>query len=202
MQCSSCEAQSRLASSGFSISFSLISLTLNGAQFFFEDTAIIIDETPFKPEPHTQNPDPLTPSTPYAQSTLHPRSPNTVWVSNLTKCASTTGSIYLSPVMDLYDRSIIAFSCSTSPSTKVTAKSLADAFHTAQPAPRLMVHTDQEFQYRHEPWHSLLNEHGTVQLMRRKGNCYDDSIIENSFSHLKAELFRLKHSPTHSPSAT
>ena len=87
-----------------------------------------------------------------------------------------------SPVMDLYDRSIIAFSCSTSPSTKVTAKSLADAFHTAQPAPRLMVHTDQEFQYRHEPWHSLLNEHGTVQLMRRKGNCYDDSIIENSFS--------------------
>lgn len=139
MRCSSCEAQSRLASSGFSISFSLISLTLNGAQFFFEDTTIIIDETPFKPEPHTQNPDPLTPSTPYAQSTLHPRSPNTVWVSNLTKCASTTGSIYLSPVMDLYDRSIIAFSCSTSPSTKVTAKSLADAFHTAQPAPRLMV---------------------------------------------------------------
>ncbi|EEI63353.1 hypothetical protein HMPREF0293_1257 [Corynebacterium glucuronolyticum ATCC 51866] len=46
----------RLASCEFSISFSLISLTLLGSKFFFEDTIVIIGEAPFKSEPHTQNP--------------------------------------------------------------------------------------------------------------------------------------------------
>jgi putative transposase len=51
------------------------------------------------------------------------------------------------------------------------------------------VHSDQGFQYQHASWRKLLLGAGAVQSMSRKGNCYDNAVMENSFGHLKEELF-------------
>jgi transposase InsO family protein len=50
-------------------------------------------------------------------------------------------------------------------------------------------HSDQGFQYQHASWRALLAGAGAVQSMSRKGNCYDNAVMENFFGHLKEELF-------------
>ena len=122
--------------------------------------------------------------------------PNQVWVSDVTEFALTGSKLYLSPVIDLHDHAVIAWSMSTSPSTAFTNASLRQAFDTLPaPAPGLMVHTDQGFQYRHRSWQALLARNHAVQSMSRKGNCYDNSLAENFFGHLKSEAF-LEGMPT------
>ncbi|WP_029108220.1 IS3 family transposase, partial [Mycobacterium sp. URHD0025] len=51
------------------------------------------------------------------------------------------------------------------------------------------VHSDQGFQYRHWSWRKLLGDVEAVQSMSRKGNCYDNAVMENFFGHLKSEMF-------------
>ena len=53
----------------------------------------------------------------------------------------------------------------------------------------VIIHTDQGYHYHHQSWISQLVEHQCVQSMSRKGNCYDNSVMENFFSHLKEEMF-------------
>ena len=52
-----------------------------------------------------------------------------------------------------------------------------------------MVHSDQGFQYQHRSWRSLLSDAGATQSMSRRGNCFDNAVIENFFGHLKEEIF-------------
>ncbi len=55
------------------------------------------------------------------------------------------------------------------------------------------MHTDQGTQYRHSSWGDELVVHGAIQSMSRRGNCHDNSIAENNFSHLKAEMYHGEH---------
>lgn len=118
-----------------------------------------------------------------------PDKPNTVWVSDVTEFQVCGTKVYLSPVMDLYDRSILAYELSASPSTALTSASLKKALMWHEPGVGLMVHTDQGFQYQHASWRKLIESAGGVQSMSRKGNCYDNAVMENFFGHLKAEMY-------------
>lgn len=51
------------------------------------------------------------------------------------------------------------------------------------------MHTDQGFQYQHSTWRDLIKSIGGVQSMSRKGNCYDNAVMENFFGHLKTEMY-------------
>lgn len=115
--------------------------------------------------------------------------PNQKWVSDVTEFRVANRKVYLSPLMDLCDRRIISFTVSTSPTTAFTAASLKAAFELERPAKGLIVHTDQGFQYQHSSWRDLIGKHHGVQSMSRKGNCYDNAVMENFFGHLKAEMF-------------
>jgi putative transposase len=97
--------------------------------------------------------------------------------------------LYLSPVMDLFDRQIISHSIGTSPNLSLTNDSLREALSCLQPGQQPLVHSDQGFQYQHASWRNLLQGAGAVQSMSRKGNCYDNAVMENFFGHLKEELF-------------
>jgi len=92
-------------------------------------------------------------------------------------------------VMDLFDRSIVAHTVATSPSTAFTSASLAQAIKACAPEPGWMIHTDQGFQYQHSSWRTLISQHQGVQSMSRKGNCYDNAVMENFFGHLKTEMY-------------
>lgn len=115
--------------------------------------------------------------------------PNKAWVSDVTEFRVAGIKVYLSPIMDLFDRTILAHTLSTSPNTKFTSSSLADAIAMFSPGEGLIVHTDQGFQYQHASWRDLISSIGGVQSMSRKGNCYDNAVMENFFGHLKSEMY-------------
>ena len=118
-----------------------------------------------------------------------PDRPNTVWVSDVTEFRVAGTKVYLSPIMDLCDRSIVSYSVSTSPNTAFTSQSLRDVIAQESPDHRLLVHTDQGFQYQHSSWRTLITGIGGTQSMSRKGNCYDNAVMENFFGHLKTEMY-------------
>lgn len=122
-----------------------------------------------------------------------PGESNTVWVSDVTEFRVAGIKIYLSPVMDLHDRTILAYELATSPTTKFTSSSLKNAIIWHQPAQGLIVHTDQGFQYQHSSWRRLIESVGGIQSMSRKGNCYDNAVMENFFGHLKTEMYHDEH---------
>ncbi|MGJ4094133.1 IS3 family transposase [Corynebacterium macclintockiae] len=118
-----------------------------------------------------------------------PDQPNTVFVSDVTEFRVAGRKVYLSPVMDLFDRSIVAHTVATSPSTALTTDSLSKAIAACEPEPGWMMHTDQGFQYQHASWRDLIGDNGGVQSMSRKANCYDNAVMENFFGHLKTEMY-------------
>jgi putative transposase len=114
--------------------------------------------------------------------------PNQKWVTDVTEFRVGDRKLYLSPVMDLFDRQIIAYRTGTSPNLDLTNGSLHDALAGAAGTTPL-VHSDQGVHYQHRSWRALLATAGATQSMSRKGNCHDNAVIENFFGHLKAEMF-------------
>jgi putative transposase len=115
--------------------------------------------------------------------------PNRKWVTDVTEFSVGDRKLYLSPVMDLFDRQIISHSIGTSPNLALTNASLQQALACLQPGQQPLVHSDQGFQYQHASWRALLEDAGAAQSMSRKANCYDNAVMENFFGHLKEELF-------------
>jgi putative transposase len=117
------------------------------------------------------------------------KAPNEKWVTDVTEFSVGDRKLYLSPVMDLFDRQIISYTIGTSPNLELTNGSLREALATLEDGQKPLVHSDQGFQYQHASWRTLLSGAGAVQSMSRKGNCYDNAVMENFFGHLKEELF-------------
>lgn len=115
--------------------------------------------------------------------------PNEKWVTDVTEFRVGEHKLYLSPVMDLFDRQIIAYSIGTSPNLQLTNSALRDALTTLEAGEAPLVHSDQGFQYQHRSWRELLAAAGATQSMSRKGNCYDNAVMESFFGHLKEEAF-------------
>jgi len=122
--------------------------------------------------------------------------PNQRWVTDVTEFRVGERKVYLSPVMDLFDRQIIAYTAGLSPNLELTNASLRAALATLAPGQAPLVHSDQGFQYQHVSWQRLLAGVGCVQSMSRKGNCLDNAVIESFFGHLKEEFFT--HAEFHS----
>ena len=114
--------------------------------------------------------------------------PNQRWVTDVTELRIGDDKRYLAPVMDLFDRQIIAYTLGPAPNLEVATSALQAALATLPPEARPLVHSDQGFQYQHRAWRTLLDEAGATPSMSRKGNCLDNAVIENFFGHLKAEV--------------
>ena len=97
--------------------------------------------------------------------------------------------VYLSPVMDLYNREIISYSISLSPDLKQIREMLYGLFEKLPKDARPVFHSDQGWQYQHKEYQRLLSEHNIIQSMSRKGNCMDNGAMENFFGRLKVEMF-------------
>lgn len=97
--------------------------------------------------------------------------------------------VYLSPVMDLYNREIISYSISLSPNLRQIREMLDGLFRVLPDEARPLFHSDQGWQYQHAEYQRLLSEHHITQSMSRKGNCMDNGAMENFFGRLKVEMF-------------
>ncbi|MGY6172226.1 IS3 family transposase [Candidatus Mycoplasma pogonae] len=114
---------------------------------------------------------------------------NQKWVTDVTQFSFKEQKIFLSPIMDLHTREIIAYDISKSPDFKQIKKMLQQAFNKFNNLKGLIFHSDQGWQYQMKKYQNALEEKGIIQSMSRKGNCLDNSIMENFFGILKREMF-------------
>ena len=87
--------------------------------------------------------------------------------------------VYLSPVLDLFNREIISYSISTSPNLQQIREMLNGLFDKLPLDAKPIFHSDQGWQYQHAEYQRLLKEHNIIQSMSRKGNCMDNGAMEN-----------------------
>ncbi|MBQ0147782.1 MAG: IS3 family transposase, partial [Flavobacteriaceae bacterium] len=118
--------------------------------------------------------------------------PNQKWVTDITEFKVGNQKLYLSPILDLYNQEIISYELSERPVFNQVENMLKKAFKRLPKGSKLMLHSDQGWQYQMRQYQFLLKEKGITQSMSRKGNCLDNAIIENFFGTLKSELFYLK----------
>lgn len=118
--------------------------------------------------------------------------PNQKWVTDVTEFNLKGEKLYLSPIMDLYNGEIVSFNISSSPNFAQTVDMLERAFAKIPDATGLILHSDQGWQYQMSAFQKRLQSKGIRQSMSRKGNCLDNSVMENFFGLLKSELFYLK----------
>lgn len=126
------------------------------------------------------------------QRNFRATAPNQKWTTDITEFSLFGTKIYLSPVLDMYNSEIISYSISERPVLGQVMNMLNKAFEKIPDNTNLILHSDQGWQYQHKIYQNLLKEKGIRQSMSRKGNCLDNSIMENFFGLLKSELLYLR----------
>ena len=118
--------------------------------------------------------------------------PNQKWVTDVTEFRLFGEKLYLSPILDLCSGDIVTYTLSDSPNLLMVTTMLEQAFEKIPDNTNLLLHSDQGWHYRHKQYVKMLADKGVKQSMSRKGNCYDNSVMENFFGHLKSELLYLQ----------
>jgi len=116
---------------------------------------------------------------------------NEIWVSDITYIETEESWLYLTVVLDLFDRKVIGWSISSTMRAKDTSiASLTKALlnRPLQNNLELLFHSDRGIQYTCREFIALLDKNKITQSMSRKGNCYDNAVAESFFKTLKVEL--------------
>jgi transposase InsO family protein len=114
--------------------------------------------------------------------------PNEKWVTNITDFKLFGEKLYLSPMLDLFNGEIITYTIDSRPRYTLVKTMLEQAFDRLKDKDKLLIHSDQGWHYRMPQYQHALKEHKITQSMSRKGNCYDNAVIENFFGILKSEF--------------
>jgi transposase InsO family protein len=120
--------------------------------------------------------------------------PGEKWVSDITYLLTDSGWLYLTVVIDLWDRKVIGWSIAENLTAKYVCMALAMAVLNRPPREGLIFHSDRGVQYCSDEFRqSLYRLIPTArQSMSRKGNCWDNACAESFFKTLKIELDDLK----------
>ena len=115
--------------------------------------------------------------------------PKRKWVSDLTYIWTLQGWLYLTIILDLFDRRVVGWALSERMHTSVTTiAALDNAIRRERPEPGLIFHSDRGAQYADKRFRKVLKSHKMIQSMSGKGNCYDNAVAESFFRTLKSEL--------------
>ena len=115
--------------------------------------------------------------------------PNQRWVGDTTELViGEHGKLYLAAIVDLFSRFVVGWAVSACNDRHLTIKALEMAVKRRCPAVGLLHHSDQGCTYASEDYQRLLAAHGIVCSMSRRGNCYDNAVMEAFFSTVKSEL--------------
>lgn len=113
--------------------------------------------------------------------------PNRVWVSDVTYIRTNQGWLYLAAVLDLYSRRVVGWATAPTTHTSLVRQALDMAITQRHPARGLLLHSDRGFQYASAQYQAVLAQHGIQCSMSRKGNCWDNAVMERFFLSLKVE---------------
>ncbi len=111
-----------------------------------------------------------------------------VWAGDLTFIATRTGRLYLAVLLDLYSRRVIGWAMGDEHTQALSLVALRMALTQRRPPPGVLHHSDQGSQYVGSLYREQLDRHGLVASMSRRGNPYDNAVVESFFSNLKNEL--------------
>ena len=115
--------------------------------------------------------------------------PSKAWVSDITYIHTKEGFLYLTIIMDLYDRKIIGWSLSDGMSTnETTLASWKMAIRNRSVQKGLIFHSDRGIQYANKKFANTIESYEVIRSMSRKGNCWDNAVAESFFKSLKTEL--------------
>jgi putative transposase len=112
---------------------------------------------------------------------------NEVWCGDVTYVCSGKSWLYLAVVIDLYKRKAIGWSCSTSPDSQLTISALRMAYESRKRPTGVMFHSDQGCHYTSKAFRQQLWQYQIKQSMSRRGNCWDNAVMERFFRSFKNE---------------
>lgn len=114
--------------------------------------------------------------------------PNRKWVSDITYIRVSRQWIYLAVVMDLFSRKVIGWSLDNHMREDLIIDALKMAIDCRSNARDVLLHSDRGVQYRGNDYQNVLKSNGIQCSMSRKGNCWDNAVMESFFGRFKVEL--------------
>jgi putative transposase len=115
--------------------------------------------------------------------------PNQRWVGDTTEFViGESGKLYLAAILDLFSRFVVGWALSAVNDRHLTIKALELAIKRRCPEVGLLHHSDQGCTYASEDYQRMLDAHGITCSMSRRGDCYDNAVMEAFFSTVKSEL--------------
>lgn len=118
-----------------------------------------------------------------------PAEPNRIWATDLTYIPTEKGWLYLAVVLDLYSRKVVGWSMQPYSDRRLVLAALQMAIDARRPTPgTLMHHSDRGVQYACDDYRRALADAEITASMSRKGDCWDNAVVESFFSTLKQEL--------------
>ena len=100
--------------------------------------------------------------------------------------------LYLSPVIDLFNGEIIAYTFYKNPVYRMVCEMLDKVITHKRSEERPILHSDQGWHYQMKSYQNKLKKKKIIQSMSRKGNCLDNAVMENFSGILKTEFFYYK----------
>jgi transposase InsO family protein len=123
--------------------------------------------------------------------------PNQKWVTDITYIPTKEGWLYLAVVLDLFSRKVVGWAMDGNMETGLITNALKMALRTRKPPKGLLHHSDRGSQYASNAYQQLLTDYKITCSMSRKGNCYDNAVMESFFATLKQELIYHHHYQSH-----
>lgn len=113
--------------------------------------------------------------------------PNKKWVTDITFIPTSEGWLYLAVVLDLFSRRIVGWSMGRRLEKRLVIEALRMAIKGRKPKDGLIHHSDRGSQYASNEYREILQAHAMFVSMSRKGNCWDNAVVESFFKTLKVE---------------
>lgn len=112
---------------------------------------------------------------------------NQKWVTDITYIRTQEGFLYLAAVLDLYSRRIVGWSMGKSLVRDLVLNALLMAVWRRNPKKKVLIHSDQGAQFGSDDWIRFCKAHNLKRSMSRRGNCWDNAVVESFFGSLKKE---------------
>lgn len=119
---------------------------------------------------------------------FHVETPDSRWAGDITYLRTREGWLYLSVLLDLCSRFVVGWSIRENLGAELTLEALERAVELRDPQPGVMHHSDRGAQYTCVEYRERLESLGMTVSMSRKGNCFDNAVVESFFDSLKTEL--------------
>jgi len=116
--------------------------------------------------------------------------PNQSWVTDITYIRTYEGWLYLAVVLDLFSRRVIGWAMSHRMGTELVINALKMAYYKTKPTQEVILHSDQGAQFSSYDWQIALKTYHIKPSMSRRGNCYDNAVVESFFKTLKKEAVK------------